>query len=47
VEFVKVDNILTSMLGGKFVLRMHHDVGVVAFLAKNGDTPVEAPGALL
>jgi len=34
VEFIEINDVLTSMLGGKFVLRMHHDVGVVAFVGK-------------
>jgi len=29
-----VNDILTSMLGGEFMLRVHHDVGVVAFVGK-------------
>jgi len=34
VEFIEVDNILTSTLGGEFALRMHCDVGLVAFVGK-------------
>ena len=34
VEFIEVDDILTSTLGGKFMFRVHHDIGVVAFVGK-------------
>jgi len=34
VEFVEVDNVLMSMLGGEFTFWVHHDVGVVAFVGK-------------
>ena len=34
MEFIKVDDILMSTLGGEFTLRVHRDVGVVAFVGK-------------
>jgi len=34
VEFVKVNDILMSTLGGEFTFRVHRDVGVVAFVGK-------------
>jgi len=34
VELTEVDNILMSTLGDEFMLRMHRDVGVVAFVGK-------------
>ena len=34
MEFIKVNNVLMSTLGGEFMLRVHHDVGVVAFVGK-------------
>jgi len=35
MEFIKVDDVLTSMLGSEFMLRVYHDVGVVAFVGKD------------
>ena len=34
MELTEVDNILMSTLGDEFMLRMHRDVGVVAFVGK-------------
>jgi len=34
VEFIEVDDIFTSTLGGEFTFRVHRDVGVVAFVGK-------------
>jgi len=34
VEFVDVDNVLTSTLGGEFTFRVYCNVGVVAFVDK-------------
>jgi len=34
VEFIEVDDKLTSTLGGEFTFQVHHDVGVVAFVGK-------------
>ena len=34
MEFVEVDDVLTSTLGGEFTFQVHRDVGVVAFVGK-------------
>ena len=34
MEFVEVDDVLTSMLGGEFTFWVYRDVGVVAFVGK-------------
>ena len=34
MEFIEVSNVLMSILGSEFTLRVHCDVGVVAFVGK-------------
>ena len=35
MEFIEVNDVLASMLGGEFMFWVHHDVGVVAFVGKD------------
>jgi len=47
VEFVKIYYEVSYSCGGEVLFRMYRDVQVVSLVAKKGDIPVVALGALL